>query len=36
MGKEYENVLSVDEYVDWSKKWMKLVTKILSMTDRFG
>lgn len=25
IGKEYENVLSVDEYVDWSKKWMKLV-----------
>lgn len=25
IGKEYENILSVDEYVDWSKKWMKLV-----------
>lgn len=25
IGKEYEKILSVDEYINWSKKWMKLV-----------
>lgn len=25
IGKEYEKILSVDEYITWSKKWMKLV-----------
>lgn len=28
IGKEYEKILSVDEYVDWSKKWMNLVYDI--------
>jgi len=35
IGKEYEDVMHIDEYVEWSKKWMENIPRILSLDGAF-